>query len=73
LLFIDWNYREKKEELLALWINTIIVFVNNIEYTYESKSHKPNDDDIAMVDVTVDWIPRKTLIDSCSNLNIIKK
>ena len=49
------------------------VLVNNIEHSYISKSKEVSDEDIAMVDASVDGIPGKLLIDSCSNLNIITK
>ena len=45
--------------------------VNNLDHTYKSKNKEPKEDDIAMVDVTVEGVKGKALIDSCSNLNII--
>ena len=45
--------------------------VNNLDHTYKSKSKEPKEDDIAMVDVTIEGVKGKTLIDSCSNLKII--
>ena len=45
--------------------------VNNLDHTYKSKSKEPKEDDIAMVDVTVEGVKGKALIDSFSNLNII--
>ena len=47
------------------------ILVNNIDHTYKSKNLEPNEDDIAMVDVEVDGIKGKALMDSCSNLNIV--
>jgi len=47
------------------------VVVNNIDHTYKSKCNKPCEEDIAMVDVTVEGVSGKALIDSCSNLSII--
>jgi len=49
------------------------ILVNNIDHTYKSKSKEINEDDIAMVDVSVEGIKGKALIDSCSNLSIITK
>jgi len=49
------------------------VVVNNIEHTYQSKSKEPDENDIAMVDVLVDGVKGKALIDSCSNLNIVTR
>ena len=52
-------------------------YYNNNEqyrsYTYISKHHEPQEDDITMVDVIVDGVRGKALINSCSNLNIITK
>jgi len=48
------------------------VVLNNIYHDYESKSKEVNEDDIAMVDITV-GVKVKALIDSCSNLSIITK
>ena len=47
------------------------ILVDNIDHTYKSKNLEPNKDDIAMVDVEVDGIKGKALMNSCSNLNII--
>lgn len=52
---------------------TTTVIVNNIDHSYVSKSREPQEDDIAMVDIKVDGIKGKALIDSCSNLSIITK
>jgi hypothetical protein len=49
------------------------IITNNIDHTYKSKHHEPQEDDIAMVDVIVDGVRGKALIDSCSNLSIITK
>ncbi len=49
------------------------VVVNNIDHTYKSKCNEPCEEDIAMVDVTVEGVSGKALIDSCSNLSIITK
>jgi len=47
------------------------ILVNNIDHTYKSKNIEPNEDDIAMVDIVVDGVKGKTLMDFCSNLNIV--
>ena len=44
-----------------------------MNHKYKSKHHEPQEDDIAMVDVIVDGVRGKALIDSCSNLSIITK
>ena len=49
------------------------VLVNNIDHSYVSKSKEAQEEDIAMVNASVDGVPGKLLIDSCSNLNIITK
>jgi len=54
-------------------ICTTTVIVNNIDHSYVSKSREPQEDDIAMVDMKVDGVKGKALIDSCSNLSIITK
>ena len=50
-----------------------MVMVNNINHSYRSKRREPKEDDIAMIDIVVDGVPGKALIDSCSNLSIITK
>ena len=52
-------------------ICTTTTIVNNLDHTYKNKNKEPKEDDIAMVDVTVEKVKGKALIDSCSNLNII--
>ena len=47
------------------------ILVNNIDHTYKSKNIEPSEDDIAMVDVKVDGVEGKALMDSCSNLSIV--
>jgi len=47
--------------------------VNNIEHSYVSKRKNIDEDDIAMVDASVDGVPGKLLIDTCSNLSIMTK
>ena len=54
-------------------IETKPVIVNNIDHSYISKSKEVSEEDIAMVDVSVDGVKGKLLIDSCSNLSIISK
>jgi len=49
------------------------VLVNNIDHSYISKCKEVQEDDIARVDASVDGVPSKLLIDSCSNLSIITK
>ena len=67
---------EKPEKKIIGALNNTIAaatLVNNIDHSYISKSKETSEEDIAMVDVTVDEIPGKALIDSCSNLNVITK
>ena len=52
-------------------VSATTVVVNNIDHTYKSKGNEPCEEDIAMVDVTVEGVSGKALIDSCSNLSII--
>ena len=52
---------------------TTTIITNNMNHKYKSKHHEPQEDDIAMVDVIVDGVRGKALIDSCSNLSIITK
>jgi len=52
-------------------ICTTTIIINNIDHTYKSKNKEPKEDDVAMVDVTVEGVKVKALIDSCSNLNVI--
>jgi len=52
---------------------TAVTVVNNAGHTYKSKCQEVQEEDIAMVDVTVEDVPGKALIDSCSNLNIITR
>ena len=47
------------------------ILVNNLDHTYKSKNLEPQEDDIAMVDIKVDGVKGKALMDSCSNLSII--
>lgn len=47
------------------------ILVNNIDHTYKSRNIEPSEDDIAMVDVTVNGVKGKALMDSCSNLSIV--
>ena len=54
-------------------ITASTILVNNITHTYKSKSKEANEEDIAMVDVLVEGVKGKALIDSCSNLSIITK
>jgi len=49
------------------------MIVNNYDHSYISKSHEAQEEDIAMVDITVDGVRGKALIDSCSNLGVITK
>jgi len=49
------------------------MIVNNYDHSYVSKSHEAQKEDIAMVDITVDGVRGKALIDSCSNLGVITK
>ena len=49
------------------------VMVNNVDHSYKSNRKEIQEDDIAMVDCTVEGIKGKLLIDSCSNLNIITR
>jgi len=67
---------EKNESKISGAVDNLTaatVMVNNITHTYKSKSHEPHEDDIAMVDITVEGVKGKALIDSCSNLSIITK
>ena len=52
-------------------VSATTVVVNNIGHTYKSKCNEPCEEDIDMVDVTVEGVSGKALIDSCSNLSII--
>jgi len=47
-------------------VSTTTVVINNIDHTYRSKCNEPCEEDIAMVDVTVEDVPGKALIDSCN-------
>ena len=67
---------EKNKTKITGAIDNIIatsIMVNNIDHTYVSKNNEITEDDIAMVDASVDGVPGKLLIDSCSNLSIITK
>eukprot|EP00833_Pecoramyces_ruminatium_P012634 jgi/Orpsp1_1/1186666/evm.model.d7180000052401.1 len=54
-------------------INSEILLVNNIDHSYQSKRKEAEDQDIAMVDATIDGIAGKLLVDNCSNLSIMTK
>ena len=54
-------------------ITAMTVMVNNVDHSYKSNRKEIQEDDIAMVDCTVEGIKGKLLIDSCSNLNIITR
>ena len=65
---------EKDQTKISGAVNNVCattILVNNIDHTYKSKNIEPNEDDIAMVDVEVDGVKGKALMDSCSNLNIV--
>eukprot|EP00833_Pecoramyces_ruminatium_P008003 jgi/Orpsp1_1/1182035/evm.model.c7180000079596.2 len=67
---------EKNKPLTSGVLDNVLattVLVNNIEHSYKSKCKEAKDDDIAMVDITIEGIKGKALIDSCSNLSIITK
>jgi len=62
---------EKPEKKIIGALNNTIAAAtleNNIDHSYISKRKETSEEDIAMVDVTVDENPGKALIDSCSNL-----
>ena len=50
-----------------------IFLVNNYDHSYISKSNEVDEEDLAVVDASVDGVLRKLLIDSCSNLSITTK
>ena len=54
-------------------VSAATVLVNNINHTYESKCKEIKEEDIAMVDIAVEGVKGKALIDSCSNLSIITR
>ena len=54
-------------------VNAMTIMVNNIEHSYKSKSREAQEEDVAMVDISVEGVKGKALIDSCSNLSIITK
>jgi len=67
---------ERNENKIAGVVDNLLattVMMNNISHTYKSKSREVSEDDIAMVDITVEGVKGKALIDSCSNLSIITK
>jgi len=57
-------------------INNVVAtttLVNNVDHNYKSKSTEITEEDIAMVDASVDGVSGKLLIDTCSNLNIMSQ
>jgi len=67
---------EKNKDKITGVVDNVVattIMVNNLNHSYVSKSKEVNEDDIAMIDISVEGVKGKALIDSCSNLSIITK
>jgi len=65
----------EKSKIIGTVDNVIArtLLVNNYDHSYISKSNEVAEEDLAMVDASVDGVLGKLLIDSCSNLSIVTK
>jgi len=65
----------EKSKIIGTVDNVIArtLLVNNYDHSYISKSNEVAEEDLAMVDVSVNGVLGKHLIDSCSNLSILTK